>query len=71
MKNVAITEDIHRHLVKFALMKHTTIRAVVERAIAEFTEYDSRQLAVKWVPKPPVIPKDIEEIIGASAQHTF
>ena len=53
-------------MVKYALMKHETIRAVVEQAIAEFTEYDSRQLAVKWVPKPPVVPKDIEEIIGAS-----
>jgi predicted transcriptional regulator len=60
-----IPDDLHRHLQKYALMRHTTMRQVVLEAIAHETQYGQRQLAVKWVPQSPIATaEEIADIVG-------
>jgi hypothetical protein len=66
MKSIQISDELHRHLQKYAMLKHTTCRAVAAQAIAEATRYGQQQLAVKWVPQSPVYSAaDIDIVIGA------
>lgn len=36
---VMLDENLHRHLEKFACMRHTTMSAVVREALKEYTDY--------------------------------
>jgi hypothetical protein len=64
-RSITINAELYRHLQKFACMKRTTVRAVLTEAIKQYTSFDSKQLAVKWVPRTPVATQqEIESIIG-------
>jgi predicted transcriptional regulator len=68
MGTVKLSDELHRHLRKYALLKHQTVREVVAEAVAQHTQYGQRALAVKWVPAVPTFTaQDIEAVIGVGS----